>query len=82
MGMPATEDGAAGDGGSRGGVRARGGTSSKTWGKLYAVDHNEDLLAVTLAADRVIDGKPPGAAGLLRVTLHYARFIDASLFYL
>lgn len=50
-------------------------------GKLYAVDHNEDLLAVTLAADgeppavsridRVINGKPPGAAALLRVTLHY-----------
>uniref|UniRef100_A0A0D3F0Z8 Uncharacterized protein n=1 Tax=Oryza barthii TaxID=65489 RepID=A0A0D3F0Z8_9ORYZ len=40
-----------------------------------------DLLAVTLAADgeppavsridRVINGKPPGAAALLRVTLHY-----------
>ncbi|KAF0906527.1 hypothetical protein E2562_011508 [Oryza meyeriana var. granulata] len=51
-------------------------------GKLYAVDLNEVLLAVTLTdndgeppavsrIDRVIDGHPPGASALLRVTLLY-----------
>ncbi|KAL6629863.1 hypothetical protein ACP70R_029628 [Stipagrostis hirtigluma subsp. patula] len=51
-------------------------------GELYAVDHNEDLLVVTVGEDsdgaprvtgvgRVIEGAPPDLAMHRRVTLHY-----------
>jgi hypothetical protein len=51
-------------------------------GKLYVVDQNEDLLAVTVAdddaelpamsrLDRVVKGRPPVADVRRRVTLHY-----------
>uniref|UniRef100_A0A0D9VCF6 KIB1-4 beta-propeller domain-containing protein n=1 Tax=Leersia perrieri TaxID=77586 RepID=A0A0D9VCF6_9ORYZ len=47
-------------------------------GKLYAVDHNEDLLAVdvTLAAAGDGDGEPPGVDAFLRVTLLYLVDVD------